>query len=707
MIGRDTPGSGDLTGDAEVWAVLAELSTEFFAVVDDDGVIRSVSSSAPAVLGYEIADVGSLDVVALLHPEDLPVVQSAWREAAVGPGTTSVVDCRLRHHNGGWRWFRVDLHNLSGDPRIGAVACHLRDITEQHETETELRNVERWLDALLENADGSTVVFDSAGDVKWISVNGGMPLGLTNEEFIEGVRRDLVHPDDLSEIQDQFLKVAITPASSSRFEARMRHADGEYRWIETTFTNCLDDPAVTGIVANIRDMTERVMADRALRESERQLEHQATHDRLTGLPNRVLLIDHIEAGLDPLGGSASPLAVLFIDLDQFKVVNDSQGHATGDRLLVSVAERLRSTVPDVDMIARFGGDEFVVVSSTHGDEASSVALAQVVLTAFDTPFTLELGEAGDGGGDVYIDASIGVALSTTHVSSPEDLIRNADAAMYKAKGRGRGRWEVFDDALRSRVVARHELQIGLRRALERSEFEVYYQQIVSTASSDVPMVGAEALVRWSHPERGLLSPLEFIGEAEDTGLIVPLGRIVLGLACRDWAVLPIGDAFVSVNLSARQLTDPSLVSDVTEVLDRSGLAGEQLHVEITESALMADLATTTTTLGSLKDLGISIAVDDFGTGYSSFSYLRRLPVDALKIDKTFIDGLVSTDSADGRGPDHALVGGMCQLGHSLGLSVVAEGVEVPEQLNALVELGCDQAQGYLFARPVPAEQLVG
>lgn len=688
------------------------MSTEFFVVLDIDGTVRFASAATPSVLGYGLIPANSLDIRALLHPDDVVVVESAWRDVAANPGDSSAVECRLHHEDGEWRWFNVEFHNLTNNPRIDAIACHLKDITEHHEAETELRNAERRLDALLENADGSTAVFDAAGEVKWFSINGGLPLGLTNDEFIDGVRRDLVHPDDLATVQHQFLEAALEPHGTRRFEARMRHADGDYRWIETTFTNCLDDPAVNGIVANIRDMTERVMADQALRESERRLEHQATHDPLTQLPNRVMLMDRIAAGLDMAGASDTTLAVLFIDLDQFKVVNDSQGHATGDRLLVSVAERLHATVPnadmpDGDMLARFGGDEFVIVSAAHGNETGAIDLAQKVLAAFDAPFALELGEDRSQMSQVYIDASIGIALSNIHVATPEDLIRNADAAMYKAKARGRGRWEIFDDALRARVVARHELQIGLRRAIDRQEFEVHYQQIVSTASSGADMVGAEALVRWRHPERDLLSPLEFIGEAEDTGLIVPIGRAVLGLACADWAALSIGDAFVSVNLSVRQLVDPLLVSDVAKALERSGLAVSQLHVEITESALMADLSTTTRTLGALKDLGVQIAVDDFGTGYSSFSYLRRLPVDSLKIDKSFIDGLVSPDSASGHGPDHALVGGMCQLGHSLGLSVVAEGVEVPEQLHALRELGCDQAQGYLFARPVPAAQLIG
>jgi diguanylate cyclase (GGDEF)-like protein/PAS domain S-box-containing protein len=705
VIGRDAPGP-DQSGDAEMWASLARLSSEFFTVIGTNGEIRSVSSAAQWVLGYDIDEYATLVAADLVHPDDLPGAVSAWREASVEPGSSSVVDCRLRHKVEGWRWFKVALHNLVDDPHVMGMACHLHDIDERHKAETELRNSERWLDALLENADGSTAVFDAGGEVTWFSVNGGRPLGLTNEEFIEGVRRDLVHPDDLPEVQHQFLKVAITPGASSRFEARMRHADGGYRWIECTFTNCLDDPAVSGIVANIRDMTERVMADRALRESERRLEHQATHDPLTGLPNRTLLIDCIDVGLASASVTGSGLAVLFIDLDQFKVVNDSQGHATGDRLLVSVASRLRSTVADAEMIARFGGDEFVILSTTHGDEASARALAEHVLAAFDTPFALQFGEPGEGAGEVYIDASIGVALSTTHVSTPEDLIRNADAAMYKAKARGRGRLEVFDDELRSTVVARHERQVGLRRAIDEQEFEVLYQQIVSTASLGTEMVGAEALVRWRHPTRGLLSPIEFIGEAEDTGLIVPIGRIVMGLACNAWSGLAVTDAFVSVNLSVRQLADPAVVSDVAGALATAGLSGERLHVEVTESALMADLDATVRTLGSLKDLGIQIAVDDFGTGYSSFSYLRRLPVDCLKIDKTFIDGLVADDADDGLGPDHALVGGMCQLGHSLGLSVVAEGVEVTEQLDALRDLGCDLAQGYLFARPVPAEELL-
>jgi diguanylate cyclase (GGDEF)-like protein len=426
-----------------------------------------------------------------------------------------------------------------------------------------------------------------------------------------------------------------------------------------------------------------------------QLWHQAFHDPLTGLPNRALFRDRLVHALARADRQVQPVGVLVLDIDNFKVVNDSLGHAYGDQLLLAVAERLRSCLRLGDTAARLGGDEFTVLVEDVGHVDELTAVAERIAEALRQPVQLD-------GRQVVTSASIGIALSGPRNKPAEALLRDADLAMYRAKANGKARWQLFDDTLELQAMERLEVETDLRQALERQEFRVYYQPIVSLA--DGRIVELEALVRWQHPERGLVQPGAFIPIAEETGLIVPLGQWVLEQACqqaRMWQdASPANKSLVmSVNLSARQFQHPMLVADIERAVRQSRLDPRSLKLEITESVVMQDVESTLATLHALKALGIQLAIDDFGTGYSSLTYLKRFPIDTLKIDRSFVDGL-GQDAQD-----TAIVRSVVALAKTLNLSVTGEGVETVEQQTHLEGLGCDLAQGFMFARPSPPELL--
>ena len=426
-----------------------------------------------------------------------------------------------------------------------------------------------------------------------------------------------------------------------------------------------------------------------------ELRHQAFHDSLTGLPNRALFMDRLEHALLRRGDRS--LAVMFLDLDNFKWINDSLGHRAGDELLVAVAGRVRDSVRSADTVARLGGDEFTVLLEDIGGAADAAAIAEHLAERLRVPFTI-------AGRQVFTTASIGISLGDVGSSRrAEELVREADVAMYRAKTGGKAQAVVFDEAMNVQTLERFELELGLRGALERGELRVVYQPVVDLATGRT--VRVEALLRWEHPAQGVISPLQFIPLAEETGLLVPIGQFVLETAChdvrqwqleRDGSEPPIG---LSVNISPCQLQHAGLVHDVAGALRRSGLDPACFELEITEGALMSDPQATAQTLCQLKALGIQLAVDDFGTGYSSLSYLKRFPIDRLKIDRSFVHGLAHDDQ------DTAIVRAVIALASALNLSVTAEGVEHEVQRDRLVELGCQQAQGFYFSRPQPVQDL--
>ncbi len=471
-------------------------------------------------------------------------------------------------------------------------------------------------------------------------------------------------------------------------EYRFRCKDGSWRHLEGIGNNLLDDPSVKGIVVNSRDVTER-------KAFERRLEHQAFHDPLTGLPNRALFEQRLERALRVEGEPLAKVAVLFVDLDDFKVVNDSLGHRAGDRLLALAARRIRGCLRPQDTVARFGGDEFGVLLQGVGDGEGAGRIAERMVEELQrAPFDLD-------GLEVFVTPSVGIALGAPGADRHDDLLRRADVAMYEAKKGGGARHALYAPGMDLPALDRLNLRSDLRRALERGEFVVHYQPVVLLASGRI--VGMEALVRWEHPERGVVSPGDFVPLAEETGLVVPIGRQVLREACRqmrEWQELYpfVPPPTVGVNLSARQLRHPGLMEDLEEILEETGLGPSHLTLEITESALVDDAVLREGALERLRGLGVRLAIDDFGTGYSSLSYLRRLPAGMLKIDGSFVE-----DIEGGGTKDEVLLSGVLGIAHGLGMVVVAEGVESPGQAERLKGLGCDLAQGRYFSRPLPSE----
>ncbi|MCW2635278.1 MAG: diguanylate cyclase [Blastococcus sp.] len=547
--------------------------------------------------------------------------------------------------------------------------------------------------ALVHNSSDLITLVDADLSISYQTPSITRILGYAEDELIGTQLADLTHPEDRLSLFAARAEAVADANAGATSHLRLRHKDGTYRHVQSIHTNLMDDPDVRAVVVTTRDVTEQ-------KKLEAQLQHNAFHDTLTGLANRALFADRLDHALARTDRLAAPVAVLFVDLDDFKAVNDGAGHTAGDDLLVAVADRLRRTLRPSDTIARLGGDEFAVLIEDAAGAGDPRAAAQRLLAALAEPFEAE------NGAEVRITASVGIAMGAAGQHDAPELLRHADVAMYAAKAAGKSRSAVFEPEMDSAIIGQLQMKAELARAVERQEFTVYYQPTVELSNGR--LAGVEALVRWEHPERGLVPPLDFIPLAEQTGLIVPIGRYVLREACRQMRAWQLSypttpPMTVSVNLSARELDEPGLVDSVRAVLDETGLNPAHLVLEITESLLLVDLPATVKILSELRILGVRLAVDDFGTGYSSLSYLENLPVDILKIDKSFVDRIGETPGEPG--PDDApqqsvMVSAISQLGHALHLQLVAEGIEQREQVSALRGLACQYGQGFYFARPL-------
>ncbi len=488
----------------------------------------------------------------------------------------------------------------------------------------------------------------------------------------------------------------LSESGQQRIDAVKYHKDGSPIYAEElTIALRGEQGEISGYLSIMRDLTERKESER-LRRSEARLRYQAFHDLLTGLANRHLFLEHLEQALRRTGRTRGrKVAVLFMDLDNFKLINDSLGHEVGDVLLTAVSERLQGCLRLENTLARFGGDEFTVLLEEVANPNEAVRVAERILETFRSPFVL-------AGREVVVTASIGIALGTASTKNAEDLLRDADTAMYRAKAQGTLKYEFFDRGMYERTLVRLNVENDLWRALENDEFEVHYQPIVNLGTGEV--WGVEALVRWQHPKKGLLHPSQFVPLAERNGLIVPIGKLAMEDACKLAKELQQSrprprQLVAGVNYSARQLEHPDSTHAVEELLRRTGLQAGLLQLDITETAYISAAEAHESNLDNLKGLGVGISIDDFGMGYSSLSYLKRLPADTLKVDKSFVAGLGEDVQ------DTAIVQMVIDLAHAFGMEVVAEGVESKKQAEQLKEMGCDMAQGYYFARPLPPEAL--
>jgi diguanylate cyclase (GGDEF)-like protein/PAS domain S-box-containing protein len=569
------------------------------------------------------------------------------------------------------------------------VVCSVaRDLTERKETEEALKESEERFRRAFEDAPVGVAFVDL--NRRYLRVNHALceMLGYSEEELLEKTSREITHPEDLEKSAERTRLVLENEAGSSHLEKRYMHADGHVVWVLSSVSLVQDSGGNPDhFVALFQDVTER----KALEE---RLEYQAFHDPLTDLPNRALFTDRLGHALARLNRRKEPIAVLFVDLDNFKHVNDSLGHEAGDRLLVAAAERLRESVRPEDTVARIGGDEFTVLLEGIVDRDGADRAAERISRSMQAPFHLD-------GREIFTGVSIGVAITDTIPEETEDLLKNADLALYSAKRKGRNRYEFFEEALDAHLREHLELEGDLRRAIEREEFRIYYQPKISISTGEI--MSLEALVRWEHPERGLLEPNEFLPVAEESDLIVQIGEWVLDEVCRQgraWQERYPEESTprVCTNISPKQFLYTDLVDRIAETLQESGLEAGRLSLEIAEGILMGDAEANVEKLTALNDLGIHIVIDDFGTAYSSLAQLKNLPLNILKIDRSLVIKL-------GEEPeDKAIVSAMIQLAQALGWAVTAQGVENDEQLAMLRELGCDIVQGYYFTRPVTVEE---
>ncbi|MCU1427961.1 MAG: hypothetical protein JWL83_1961 [Actinomycetia bacterium] len=676
-----------LRASEERFRRLVQHSPDVVIVIDDLGTFSYASPQIEQLLGYDPVELIGTSALDLIHPDEVDEAAIAIVETVTAnDDTVEAIGMRVRHRDGSWIPIEVAGSSMVDDPLLNGIVVTIRDMRDSIRTAATLEEVEIRFRQVFEHSPIGIALATPQG--RFIKVNPAFTemLGRSADELSTMTHAEVTHPDDRAKSAELHARLSAGELDDFRSEKRFLRSDGSTIWVRVSVTAVCNAKGVPLYsIGHIEDITHR-------KEIEQRLSYDATHDALTGLPLRTLVLDHLDLALTSAKRHGTNVAVLFIDLDRFKRVNDSLGHAAGDDLLKEVAQRLRSAVRSVDTPGRFGGDEFAVVCPDLDDVQDVVVIAERIRELFERPVELR-------GVQVFVGASIGIAVADLSDDADADgelLLRQADTAAYRAKERGRNRYEIFDEELRASVAKRLETESGLRRAFEHDELRLLYQPVVAIESGDI--VGFEALVRWER-DGELVAPIEFLGVAEETGLIVPLGEIVLDKACRQLAAwkraLPASRVpRLSVNLSARQLTQPELVGLVRRCLEDNGLEPGLLCLEITETVLMQDTPQVIATIRELRELGVDLAIDDFGTGYSSLSYLRRLPVSAVKIDRSFIMEL----GADNEGS--TIVASVISLAHALGMEIIAEGVETIEHVAALLSLGCDHAQGFYFSRPV-------
>lgn len=792
-----------LRASEEKYRDLVENSNEVIFTLDTNAVVTYISPAVEPVGGYTQDEVIGRSSVEFIHPDDAADVALSMQKVIAGD--LDPTEYRLRLKSGEYRWVRSASKPIYDGSEIVGIRGVLVDVTERRMAEEAVRDSERRFRALVENSSDGIALVSRDGNVAYLGPSTSKIIGYQPEELMGQSVLGIVHPDDVAEA-GQTLSEVVSEGTSVPKAYRVRHKDGSWRWIEIRATNLLEEPSVQAIVANYRDITERKLADEALKRSEENhkalalaipdlmlrvrrdgtitdhkaddlralslpevqpdsstlhdvlaehaeqfmrfvdialstresqvFEYQdsfagtprefearvvastedeavaivrditerknaemtirqlAYHDSLTGLPNRALFEDRLKMALAQARRSHEMLAVMFLDLDRFKLVNDTLGHGAGDALLRVVADELTELLREGDTVARVGGDEFTLLLPGISSTADAVEVANRILTRLKAPKRIADRE-------FRVTTSIGITVFPADGEDAEVLLRNADTAMYRAKDRGRDNYQLYTAQMNETVVEKLSLESDLRRALENREFVVYYQPIADVKTGH--FMGAEALVRWNDPKRGLTQPDDFIPFAEDTGLIIPLGEWVLREAvsqARRWIDAGLPQLRLTVNLSAKQLQDEPLVEMVAEALRESGLPAERLQLEITEGAMMHNVESAIRTLKELRHLGIGVAVDDFGTGYSSLSYLKRFPVDTVKIDRSFVRDLTIDPN------DAAIVTTVLAMARNLGLHVVAEGVETRQQLEFLREHECHEFQGYLLSRPITGDDFM-
>jgi diguanylate cyclase (GGDEF)-like protein/PAS domain S-box-containing protein len=665
----------------ELRALLDDLP-EAVVVLGHDGRIREANAHALALTGRSRAELLGHSFDTLFRESDRTVMLELWSLVQSGGPVTNPT-FTFDMPDGTEVLLEADANLPLANPDRVVVA--LRDVTQRVAEARRLEKARERFRLAFHNAP-TGMALSTMHDGCLIDVNDSLVrmLGRSREDLIGSTIDDISHPEERGRSAPLLQRSEGSDVDGYRMERRFLRGDGGTVWARTWVSVMDDGEGDELAIAHIEDVTEQ-------RHTAERMEWAATHDGLTGLPNRFRFLERLGAYIE--AAEPGSIAVLFIDIDNFKVINDSLGHDAGDQLLRAMSDRLRAVVRDRDLLGRFGGDEFIVMLRDVSGSYDPYDVAERLRAEIAKPLLIDDAE-------LFVTASIGITVSDREGVTTSEMLRDADAAMYRAKARGRDCVEVFAPGSHDASVLTLRTTNELRRGLERGEIVPYYQPIVQLNNGH--LIGFEVLARWRHPDRGLLGPEQFLPMAEETGLIGDVGSVVLRTSLAQlgqWrnSTQRFSDLSLSVNLSVRQLGDIHLVESVSEALAEAGVSAGALWLEITETALMSDVKAATIALRELRSLGLHLSVDDFGTGYSSLTYLKRFPVEAIKVDRSFVNGL-GIDAEDS-----TIVEAVVKLGHSLGLQVVAEGVETPLQLSRLREIGCDRGQGYLFGRPRPAE----
>jgi diguanylate cyclase (GGDEF)-like protein/PAS domain S-box-containing protein len=663
------------------YQMLFEHSADIVFVLGDGGTSGFVSPSARHLLGTW-SDGAPVDLRAFAHPGDLAHLD----DLLAGDGRTegAAVELRLRAADGSWQWFDVVARDLTAVPEVASVVVTARHITDRKVAEERLAASERRFRSLVQNSSDVIAIIDETWSIAWVSESVRRVLRRPPEDMEGCDLTELVDEASRRPLVDSLRSLTRREAIERQVTVGMATGDGERRLFSLVLTDRRSDPAVGHLLCNARDVTD----EKALEEG---LRHQALHDDLTGLPNRILLRNRVEQALNDGARPSGLLAVLFIDLDDFKTVNDGLGHAVGDDLLRQASDRLQACCRSSDTAGRLGGDEFAVLIESAESVDEVLGICERLRDAFRVPFRVGMRQ-------LTLAASIGVAISSSgEAATPDELLRNADAAMYVAKSGGKDRIEVFEPSMHLHAYDRLELKGDLVGAVSRGELRLHYQPVIDLGTGR--RAGYEALLRWEHPIRGLLPPLSFIPLAEESAAIVPVGMWALEEALRQLAEWRTEgrEVMVSVNLSARQLESSDFVGDLTALLGSTHVDPSWLTMELTESVPLEPQAALR--LEAIAALGVHVAADDFGTGVASYASLQHGPYTVVKVDKSLVDGLGTSSRAA------AQIRSIIQMAHDSDLVVVAEGVETPEQAKALIEMGCDYGQGYLFGRPLPPDDI--
>ncbi len=662
-------------------AVIADAATN---------LITWVSPAATRMFGWQPAELIGRSGRSLVHPDDAQLMVDALKIVIADPTGCATVEFRVVCPDGSFRWVEETISNQVVEPGVNGLVANIRDISARRDAEEALRTSEARYRLIAETAQEGIWATDSEGKTLYANQKIAELLGFPLTDFYERPSHELISGVTQDEIQSRQKRRGRDAAEN--YELHHTRPDGAKRVLGISASPLVDDNHYLGSLAMITDIT-------AARQAENELVYRATHDPLTGLANRALLLERVQESLDAAAKAGlGSTAVLVADIDQFKLVNDSYGHAAGDELLVEVSRRWEGALRSGDLIARFGGDEFVILCSGACMEVARQCATRLLATLI-APIELDIR-------GVNVTASIGIAVSTggdlTDASDAATLLRFADAAMYEAKAQGRGRIVAFTPSLIERAQSRLRLFNDLKEAIESDQLRLHYQPVVELATGR--MLGVEALCRWTHPVRGEVPPTDFVPMAEETGLIEILDDWVLRRACRDATamrkrgILP-RDGYIAANVSAANLSQDGFEFMVRDLLLEHDLPARALVLEVTESALMRDADAARVVLENLEAIGIAVAIDDFGTGYSSLAYLRRFPVATLKIDRSFVQHL--TDSAE----DHAIVTAIVDLARALSVNTTAEGIESVAELGLLQELGCLAGQGYLWSPAVGIEEL--